>query len=78
MTKASAENVTLNRELHGLLKAQNSVLRTMLKKSVWRKEAIIVILPSHTELSSDVVTISSQKIGEGTFGVVSIGQIKNT
>ena len=60
MTKASAENVTLNRELHGLLKAQNSVLRTMLKKSVWRKEAIIVILPSHTELSSDVVTISSQ------------------
>ena len=78
MTKASAENVTLNRELHGLLKAQNSVLRTMLKKSVRRKEAIIVILPSHTELSSDVVTISSQKIGEGTFGVVSIGQIKNT
>ena len=50
----------------------------MLKKSVRRKEANIVILPSHTELFSDVVTISNQKIGEGAFGVVSIGQTINT
>ena len=59
-----------------MLKAQGSVLSALLKKYVRRKEAIIAILPSHTELSSDVVTISSQKIGEGTFGVVSIGQMK--
>ena len=48
----------------------------MLKKSVTRKEAIIAILPSHTELSSDVVTISNQKIGEDTIGAASIGDIK--
>ena len=28
------------------------------------------------ELPSDIVTISNQKIGEGTFGAVSIGHIK--
>ena len=49
----------------------------MLKKSVRRKEAIITILPSHVELSSDVVTISNQKIvRKGTFGVVSVGHVK--
>ena len=78
MKKARVENITLNRELYELLKAQGSVLSTMLKKSVRRKEANIVILPSHTELFSDVVTISNQKIGEGAFGVVSIGQTINT
>ena len=40
------------------------------------KKSIIVILLSHKELSSDVVTISNQKIGKGTLGVVSIGHIK--
>ena len=40
-----------------------------------RKEAIISTLPSHTELSSKVVTISNQKISEGTFGFVSIDHI---
>ena len=39
MKKARTENVTLKRELHGLLKAQGSVLSTMLlKKSVRRKD----------------------------------------
>ena len=76
MKKARAENVALNRELHGLIKEQGSVLFTIFKKSVERKEAMIAILPSHRELSSDVVTISNQKIGEGKFGVVSIGHIK--
>ena len=76
MKKARVENATLKSELHGLLKMQESVLSTMLKKSVRRKEAIIAILPSHTELYSDVVTICNQKIGEGTFGVVSIDHVK--
>ena len=76
MKKAGVENATLKRKLHGLLEAQGSVLSTMFKNSVRRKEAIIAILPSHTELSFDIVTISNQKIGEGTFGVVSIGHIK--
>ena len=31
MKKARAENVTLKRELHGLLKVQGSVLPTILK-----------------------------------------------
>ena len=48
----------------------------MLKKFVRRKEAVIAILPSHTELSSDFVTVSNQTLGKGTFGVVSIGHIK--
>ena len=64
MKKARAENVTLKRERHGLLK----VLSSILEKSVRRD--------SHVELSSDVVTIPNQKIGEGTFDVVSIGHVK--
>ena len=48
----------------------------MFKKSFTRKEAIIAMLPSHSELSSDVVTISNQKIGQGTIGAASIGDIK--
>ena len=75
LKKARAQNVTL-KKIHGLLKAQGSVLSTMSKNFVRRKEAIIAILPSHTKLSSDVVTISNQKIGEGTFGIVSIGHVK--
>ena len=75
MKKATEENVSLERELHALLQVQESVLSTMLKKSVSRKEAIIAFLLSHTELPSDVLTISNQKIIEGTFGVVSIGHI---
>ena len=71
-----AENVTSRREFQGLLKAQGSVLSTMLKKSVMRKEAIIATLPLHAELSAEVVTIFNQKIGQDTFGVVSIGHIK--
>ena len=71
MKKARAENVTLKRELYGLLKAQGSVLSTTLIKPAKRKEAIVAILPSHTELSSDIVTIHNQKIGEGTFGAFS-------
>ena len=39
MKKASTENFTLKRELHGLLKSQGSVLSTiLLKKSVRRKD----------------------------------------
>ena len=77
MKKARAENVTLKRELHGLLKVQGSIMSTMFKKSVRRKEEIITILSWHMELSSDVfVTISNQKIGKGAFGVVSIGDKK--
>ena len=76
MKKARVENVTLKRELHGLLKVQGSVLSTMFKNSVRIREAMVVILPSHTELPSDVVTISNQKLDEVTFGVVSIGHIK--
>ena len=64
MKKARAENVTLKRERHGLLK----VLSSILEKSVRRD--------SRAELSSDVVTIPNQKIGEGTFDVVSIGHVK--
>ena len=75
MKKARTEKITLKRELHGLLKAQGKVLSTILKNSFTRKEANIATLLSHTELSSKVVTISNQKIGEGTFGVVSIGHI---
>ena len=41
MKKARAENVTLKRELHGLLKAQGSVLSTMLKKSVRKKDQLL-------------------------------------
>ena len=66
MKNARAEKVTLKRELHGLLKPKRSVLPTI-KISVRRKEAIIAILPSHTELSSDVVTIFNQKYGKGTL-----------
>ena len=73
MKKAGAENVTLTRELHGLLKSQGRILSTMIKISERREEAIIAILPSHMELSSDVVIISNKKIGEGNFGIVSIG-----
>ena len=58
-----AENVTSRREFQGLLKAQGSVLSTMLKKSVMRKEAIIATLPLHAELSAEVVTTFNQKIG---------------
>ena len=47
------------------------------KKSVRRKKAFIAYFPSHTELLSDVVTISNQKTGDGTFGVVSIGHIND-
>ena len=76
MKKAMEENVTLKRKLHGLLKAQESVLSTMLKRSVRRKEALIAVLPLQTELPSDVVTISNHKIGEDTFGIISIGHKK--
>ena len=76
MKKARAENVTLKRELHGLLKVQGSVLSTMFKNALRIREAMVVILPSHTELSSDVVTIFNQKLDEVTFGGVSIGHIK--
>ena len=38
MKKARAENVTIKRELHGLLKAQGLVLSTTLKKSVRSKD----------------------------------------
>ena len=40
------------------------------------KEAIMAILASHTEFSSDIVTISNQTICGGTFEVVSIGYMK--
>ena len=40
------------------------------------KEAIMAILASHTEFSSDIVTISNQTICGGTFEVVSIGHMK--
>ena len=74
--KKLGRRTSLLKKIHGLLKAQGSVLSTMSKNFVRRKEAIIAILPSHTKLSSDVVTISNQKIGEGTFGIVSIGHVK--
>ena len=37
---------------------------------------VIAILPSHTELSSDVDTMSNQKNDQGRFDIVSIGHIK--
>ena len=40
------------------------------------KEAIMAILASHTEFSSDIVTISNEKICDGRFDVVSIGHMK--
>ena len=76
MKKAKAENVALKSDLHELLKAQGSVLSTMFEKYFRRRKPIIAILPSYTKLSSDVVTISNQKPGEGLCGVVSIGHIK--
>ena len=76
MKKAKAENVALKSDLHELLKAQGSVLSTMFEKYFRRRKPIIAILPSYTKLSSDVVTISNQKPGEGMSGVVSIGHIK--
>ena len=74
MKKIRAEKVTLKRELHGFLKAQESILPTRLKNLLGGKKQLLA--SSHTELLADVVTILSQKIGEGTFGVVSIGHIK--
>ena len=60
MKKAMEENdVTLKRKLHGLLKAQESVLSTMLKRFVRRKEELIAILPLQLELPSDIAIISN-------------------
>ena len=52
-------DVTLKRKLHGLLKAQESVLSTMLKRFVRRKEELIAILPLQLELPSDIAIISN-------------------
>ena len=41
MKKARAESDTLKRELRGLLKAPGSVLSTILKKSVRRKDQLL-------------------------------------
>ena len=60
MKKAMEENdVTLKRKLRGLLKAQESVLSTMLKRFVRRKEELIAILPLQLELPSDIAIISN-------------------
>ena len=74
--KARAEKVFLKRELHGLLKAEGSVLSTMFLNICQKERSNYQLLPLHTELSSDVLTISNQNIGEGSFGIVSIGHIK--
>ena len=39
--KASAESVTLKKELYGLLRAPGSVLSTMLKKAVRSKDQLL-------------------------------------
>ena len=48
--KARAQNVILKIELHGLLKAQGSVIYIIVKKSARSKEGILAILSSHTAL----------------------------
>lgn len=74
---AREENVDLNKKIDGLLKAPESALSLMSKRSVSRKDALFAILPSHATLSSDVVIEKDRKLGEGTFGIVSMGYIKS-
>ena len=76
MKKARVENVTLKR-IPWISQGARIFSIHHVKKSVRRKKAFIAFLPSHKEWFSDVVTISSQKICDGIFGVVSIDHIND-
>ena len=76
MKKATVENVTLKR-IPWISQGASIFSIHHVKKSVRRKKAFIAFLPSHKEWFSDVITISSQKICEGIFGVVSIDHIND-
>ena len=73
MKKARAESDTLKRELRGLLKAPGSVLSTILKKSVRRKDQL---LPFYLHIRNCLQALQPFPIREGTFDVISTGQIK--
>ena len=53
MKKARAENVTLKRELHGLLKVQGSVLPTIIKKLRGKKQ----LLPFYLHIRNCPLTL---------------------
>ena len=78
MKKVTAESVTLKWELHGWLKApesvlSTSVLSTMLKKSVKRKDQLLSFC---LHVRNCLQTLEPFPIGEGTFDVISIGHRK--
>ena len=52
MKSTRAKNVTLKREIHGLLKAQGSVLSTMLKSVSGGKKQLLLVLQNDLKLNN--------------------------